>query len=96
MLPHHDKIIAWDALPLHPHRPGDLLSVRTPTKGEVSQFGAALRLLQKYVEAERIVAVGKRAFQQLTSLSQTSIYVRHPSQGGKTLFATAMRRLFES
>lgn len=96
MLQYHEQTIAWDAFPLHPHKPDDILSVRNPNRSEVSRFGIALRLLKEYVGPRQIVAVGKRAYEELASLGEASTYVRHPSQGGKTAFTTAIRGIFRN
>lgn len=96
MLPYYPHFMVWDAFPLHSHEPNKVLSVRNPTKKEVSQFGEALCLIKSYLKPTRIIAVGKKAFKQLEALGETSTYVRHPSRGGREKFATEMQRLFES
>ena len=95
MLPYSGCFLLWDAFPLHPHKPQDILSVRNPTKSEVSQFGEALTLIKAYIKPINIVAVGRKAFIELKALGEHSTYVRHPSQGGKVKFTSGMRNLFK-
>lgn len=94
MRPYHARFLVWDAFPLHSHKPHDFLTVRNPTKGEVSQFRGALSLIREYIEPSQIIAVGKKAFQELDSLGVPSIYVRHPSRGGKPKFNAGMKEIF--
>lgn len=94
MLPYHGRFLLWDAFPLHPHKPKDVFTVRNPTKSEVSQFGDALRLIKVYMKPINIVAVGKKAFEELNTLGECSTYVRHPSRGGKAEFTSGMQNIF--
>jgi len=96
MLPYHSQFVVWDAFPLHSHKPGDVLTVRNPTKKEVSKFGEALYLLKAFLKPARIIAVGKKAFEELEALGETAEYVRHPSRGGKLAFASGTQRLFKN
>lgn len=96
MLPYHGRFLVWDAFPLHSHEPDDFLTVRNPTRNEVSQFGEALRLIKAYMKPDHIVAVGKKAFEELHGIGETSVYVRHPSRGGKAEFTAGMEALFKN
>ena len=96
MLPHHGRFLVWDAFPLHSHEPHDVLTVRNPRRSEVSQFGEALRLIKAYMMPTNIVAVGKKAFEELDALREPSIYVRHPSRGGKAEFSAGMQSIFKN
>lgn len=95
MIPYNSRFLLWDAFPFHPHKPQDFLTVRNPTKREVSQFGEALRLIKVYIKPIKIVAVGKKAFEELDALGEHSTYVRHPSQGGKADFTSGMQNIFK-
>lgn len=94
MQPYYGRFLVWDALPLHSHELGDVLTVRNPTKNEVSQFAEALRLIKAYIKPDHIVAVGKKAFAELEVLGESVIYVRHPSRGGKAEFTAGIREIF--
>ncbi|MCX7046008.1 MAG: uracil-DNA glycosylase [Candidatus Sumerlaeota bacterium] len=96
MRPYHHRFVLWDAFPLHSHKPDDVLTVRNPTRKEVSQFGEALRLIKAYMEPTQVIAIGRKAFAELKMLGETPVYVRHPSRGGKAEFAAGMQRLFKN
>jgi hypothetical protein len=96
MLPYRCDFVLWDAFPLHSHQPGDALTVRNPTKGEVSQFAEVLYLIKAYVVPKQTIAVGRKAFDELEALGQAPKYVRHPSRGGKREFAIGMEQLFKA
>jgi hypothetical protein len=96
MLPYYGHFMVWDAFPLHSHEPHDFLTVRSPTKNEVSQFGEALRLIKTYMKPINIVAVGKKAFEELCVIGEAAVYVRHPSRGGKAEFTAGMQGLFNN
>ncbi|HUW33767.1 MAG TPA: uracil-DNA glycosylase [Planctomycetota bacterium] len=94
LLPFHDRIVVWDAVPFHTHKPDDALTVRNPSREEVVQHSEALRLIEEYVQPSQVVAVGRRAFGALETLGKSPVYVRHPSQGGIRKFAEGMQELF--
>lgn len=96
MLPYYPHFVVWDAFPLHSHKLEDVLTVRNPTKKEVSQFREALHLIKEYMEPTYIIAVGKKAFEELKAFGEAPQCVRHPSRGGKVKFTADMRRLFEN
>jgi hypothetical protein len=98
MRPYHGQFLVWNAFPLHSYEEYDVLTVRNPTKGEVSQFREALRLIKAFIEPIHIVAVGRKALEELNALGECEpsiTYVRHPSRGGKTKFTAGMRKVFK-
>ena len=95
MRPYHRRFVVWDAFPLHPHKRDDFLTVRNPTRQEVSQFSEALRLMKAYMNPTQIVASGKKAFNELKTPGESPVYIRHPSRGGKPKFDAGMQRLFK-
>ncbi len=95
MRPHHGKFVVWGAFPLHSHEEDDFLTVRNPTRGEVSQFREALRLIKAFMKPTCVIAVGKKAFEELEALGEPSIYVRHPSRGGKNEFTGGIQKVFK-
>jgi len=96
MLPFHDKFIVWDVFPLHPHKENDILSVRTPSKEEVNLFKNALILIINYIKPAEIISIGRIASEQLKSIGIKSIYVRHPSMGGKKSFSFGINEIFNN
>jgi uracil-DNA glycosylase len=85
--------LVWNAFPLHPHKPGQALSNRTPTQGELADHAHVLADLLALFGIRRIVAVGRKAQQVLGGLGLASEAVRHPANGGKAEFR---RGLFEA
>jgi hypothetical protein len=89
-----ERTILWNALQLHPHRPGELWSNRTPTPSEISLGEPALRLLIEAFPGARIIAVGKKAEGLLQGMGvPTAGAVRHPANGGATEFSAGLARL---
>lgn len=87
--------LIWNTVPLHPHRPGEPQSNRTPRVPE-------LRLGQPFIEAamrlfpiRMVLAVGRKAERALTELGIAHFPLRHPSQGGKADFVAGLRRAVE-
>jgi len=57
--------MVWNAFPLHPHRPQDVLSVRNPKKKDVLQFSESLRLIKAHLNPTHRVAGGRVAFEAI-------------------------------
>ena len=87
------RVILWNTVPTHPHRPGEPLSNRRPTTAEV-EAGAqlAMRLIE-LVEPQTVVAVGRIAESVLPS---GTAYVRHPANAGGPAFREGMRAILGS
>jgi uracil-DNA glycosylase len=81
------RVILWNTVPHHPHRPGEPLSNRRPSVAEV-EIGAefALRAIE-LLRPRRVVAVGRIAE---GILGEGANYVRHPANGGGVAFAAGM------
>jgi len=89
-----DRTILWNALQLHPHRLGEPWSNRTPAPAELTLGASALHLLIAAFPSAGIVAVGRKAEYLLTAMGITpAATVRHPANGGATLFAAGMEAL---
>jgi Uracil DNA glycosylase superfamily len=82
------RVILWNTVPTHPHRPGEPLSNRRPTVAEV-EAGAplAMRLIE-FVRPRTVVAVGRIAE---SVLPPGTAYVRHPANAGGPAFREGMR-----
>ena len=82
------RVILWNTVPTHPHRPGEPLSNRRPTVAEV-EAGAplAMRLIE-LVRPRTVVAVGRIAE---SVLPPGTAYVRHPANAGGPAFREGMR-----
>jgi hypothetical protein len=85
--------ILWNALPMHPHKPGKKQSNRTPTSAEIEKGKPALEILIKGFPSAKVVAVGRKAEKSLKSMNVTAGYVRHPANAGATAFRLQLKRL---
>jgi uracil-DNA glycosylase len=84
------RVILWNTVPTHPHRPGEPLSNRRPTVSEVEAGAAYARRLIELVRPATVVAVGRIAE---SVLGAGATYVRHPANGGGAAFAAGMREI---
>lgn len=88
--------LLWNAFPLHPHKINKPRTNRTPT---TSELAAGLDALQIAIDGRRILCVGRKSESQVkvilghdipsvedATVNSRAIYVRHPSNGGSTLF----------
>jgi hypothetical protein len=84
------RVILWNTVPTHPHRPGEPLSNRRPTVSEV-EAGAplAMRLIE-LVQPRTVVAVGRIAESVLPA---GTVYVRHPANAGGPAVREGMRAI---
>jgi len=89
-----DRTLLWNAMQLHPYRPDNLWSNRTPTPDEIKLGEPALRILIATFPAARIVAVGKKSEGLLRDMGiPIAGSVRHPANGGATAFAAGLKEL---
>lgn len=96
MRAYHPRFLAWNSLPLHPHRPGLPLSNRTPVQSEIRQAEEALAKLIALLKPSLVITVGKSAAAMAQHLGLAAIQVRHPGHGGSKAFASGMRQVFEA
>jgi uracil-DNA glycosylase len=79
--------VLWNVVPAHPHRPGEPLSNRTPSVGELRAGAEVLGELIERLAPRAIVAVGRSAERALSELGlPCDAAVRHPANGGATAF----------
>lgn len=76
----------WNSVPLHPHDPGEPLSIRNPRRTEVRTWERLTSELLDLLQPERIVGIGRKAERAVKEIGVDVTYVRHPSQGGATKF----------
>ena len=95
MLPHWGRFWTWNAVPLHPHRAGQPLTIRTPGAREVRRWHGLLAETVRVLRPAAVVAVGRKAEGALEAVGAGPVYVRHPSQGGATLFRQGMADLWD-
>lgn len=85
------KIVIWNAFPWHPYMKGNILSNRTPGQAEMEIGVEILKALLDIFKFKNIIAVGKKSEKLLQEADINNIAVRHPANGGATLF----RKQFE-
>jgi uracil-DNA glycosylase len=92
----HD-VVMWNAFAFHPHKPGEPMSNRAPTKAELQAGRGILRAVLKFFDGAQVVAVGKVAHAALRSLEwNPSACLRHPSMGGASQFRAGLAKLVGS
>lgn len=96
LLPHFPDFILWNAVPFHPHRRGEPLSIRKPSMGEVMAAAGTLKKIISALRPSRTIAVGRTAEAALRTIGVEAIYVRHPANGGARAFREGMGRVFLS
>jgi uracil-DNA glycosylase len=79
------RVLLWNVVPTHPHRPGRPATNRRPTRAEVE---ASLPFVRALARGRRVVPVGRLAHAALGGE-----YVRHPSHGGAARFREGLRRI---
>ncbi|MDE2732631.1 MAG: uracil-DNA glycosylase [Bacteroidota bacterium] len=85
------NFLTWNAVPLHPHRIGEPMSIRTPRSTEVKSFLPLLKDMLHIAAPKIVLAMGRTAERALSWAGWSSIYVRHPSQGGARIFERQVR-----
>ena len=89
-----ERTILWNAMQLHPYRPDNLWSNRTPTPSEISLGEPALRLLIEAFPSAKIIAVGKKSEGLLREMAiPIAGSVRHPANGGATEFSAGLKNM---
>jgi hypothetical protein len=92
-----DRVVLWNALPLHPHVAGQVRSNRTPSSAELSLGSPALRLLIDAFPLAKVIPVGKKAEGLLRAMGVSAEpALRHPAYGGATAFSKGMRALVQN
>jgi hypothetical protein len=88
------EVVLWNAVPWHPYKKEKgLLSNRTPTVTEMTAGLTHLKtFLSIFVDVE-LVAVGRKCEQCLSQLGEDFVPVRHPANGGATIFRNQVKEL---
>ncbi|MBT8400783.1 MAG: uracil-DNA glycosylase [Rhodothermia bacterium] len=94
MLRFFPRFFVWNAFPLHPHREGEPTTIRTPRTSELRSFIEVTAAIVDAAGPVEVVALGRKAEQQLGWAGIESRYVRHPSQGGAVRFEQGMTEVF--
>lgn len=84
------RVILWNTVPTHPHRPGAPLSNRRPSVPEIEAGAGFVERVLELLRPQVVVAVGRVAE---GVLGERGVYVRHPANGGGAAFAEGMRSI---
>lgn len=95
LLPYHQRFFVWNAISFHPHKSGEMLSIRRPTNDEIHTHSKTLSKMLFLIKPKHIVAIGRKAEVALNFLGGSPIYVRHPSQSGAREFRKGIVRIFK-
>ena len=91
------RFFIWNTVPFHPYHRERPDSIRGPRVAEIKQFVPMNLAVIDILKPRQIFAVGRKAERLLIQeLGLECTYVRHPSQGGASLFEAAMLAAFQS
>ncbi|HEY3366526.1 MAG TPA: uracil-DNA glycosylase [Symbiobacteriaceae bacterium] len=86
--------ILWNTFPFHPYHPDrGPLTNRTPSRDELSIGAGFLQRMLRLCPDARVVAVGQKASEALTTLGVPCAAVRHPANGGAGHFRSGLRAI---
>lgn len=86
--------VKWNIFPFQPHKSGNNLSNRTPTDEELNSAKNYFDEFLKIFPDIKIIAVGNTSKNMLTNLGlDVQFSVRHPANGGATLFENGMKEI---
>jgi uracil-DNA glycosylase len=90
--------ILWNAFPFHPHKRGIPESNRKPDVQELAEGKKYLKIVYDIFKPKKLCSlgqVGEIALRELFPTEKT-IYIRHPSHGGKKNFINGMLKIYDS
>lgn len=91
-----ETTVMWNAVQLHPHKPGDSSSNRTPKAEEIALGRPAMQLLVEAFPEACVVAIGKKSQELLTTMGiKVSASIRHPANGGAREFENGLTQLMK-
>ena len=91
------SFVLWNTFPFHPHQPGRPHSNRAPSRSELEGAHEFLpQLLALFVGDPMVVAVGRIAQRASETIGISCFPVRHPSQGGASVFRAEVLRLLRN
>ncbi len=85
-----NDFILWNIFPFHPHQPGQMLSNRTPSDEELLTGLNYTKELLSLTGPLPLFAIGRKSADTLTAAGYKVTALRHPANGGTTLFKEGM------
>jgi uracil-DNA glycosylase len=89
------RTLLWNAVPFHPTVGEQPLTNRTPSALERRAGEAWLARIIRLTQPGLVVAIGRKATKSLRTLKLGDLVVRHPANGGATLFREQLRALVQ-
>lgn len=86
-----NDFLLWNIFPFHPHKEDHALSNRTPTESELQDGLFFTEELLKLTGPLPVYAIGRKSEQTLTGAGYQVTGLRHPANGGATLFREGLR-----
>lgn len=89
--------VNWNIFPFHPHQLGDSLSNRTPNSNEVEMCSDLFLQFRACFPEATIIAMGSISANHIETITGIKPYaVRHPANGGATLFRDGVKLFAEN
>lgn len=89
-----EDTVMWNAFAFHPHKPGEPMSNRAPTRAELLANKTILEMVLGLFMGARVVPVGNVAAEALKACGVPyARKLRHPSMGGANEFRAGLAEL---
>lgn len=94
-----EETILWNALQMHPHKPGNVRSNRTPTMDELALGEPAMRILVDAFPQAKLVAIGRKAEHLLLGMGIRPVGIsailpmEEPKHLKKVTFACGLKKM---
>ncbi len=87
-------VVIWNAFAWHPYKPEKgFLSNRTPSKNEMYRGKDVLEVFLSCFDFKVIISIGEKSFRILNDLGVSSQKVRHPANGGASIFREQLNKI---
>lgn len=94
LAPAFPDFLAWNVVPLHPHRLHQPCSNRSPSQAELERFIPLLKQALELLAPEQVLAVGRVAQRALAQAGLEAGSLRHPAHGGASEFRAGVQAFF--
>ena len=95
LLNHFPTFFTWNSVPFHPYKTDKPMSIRTPKQSELIIYKPVVEGIVTAIDPVVVLAIGRKAESVLGKLGIACTYIRHPSQGGATIFTEGVTAVFE-
>lgn len=84
--------LLWNICPFHPHKVGNVMCNRTPTKKEIEKGIKYFQILIDIFKIEQVWCIGRKSQKALYSSGREYPYLRHPAHGGSKEFQELFKK----